>query len=377
MICLSHTHSGPVVHRDRASGPGGHLIAPYADRLRDTLLRSIRAALESRRPATLTWRYGKCDLATNRDLPEPGGTRYIVGYNASAPADDTLLVGRASDTSGRILATIVNYACHPTTLAWDNSLLSPDYVGAMRETVESETRAPCLFLQGASGDLAPAEQYTGDTNVPDCHGRRLGFSVLATLTAMERPESCLQFQRAVESGAVLAEFKLTEKPLPTDLIAQLRTVEFALKPLPPLAELEGAWQTCDDPVLKERLWRKRCVRKVIGDGSTVPMPLWTWRLGDSLLIGHPNEAYSRFQQHLRAAAAPRPLAVIGLVNGSTGYLPPSELFDNESIYTVWQTPFQRGSLERLIAAAREALLSLSPPGRGRTIRGGERWSSRR
>jgi hypothetical protein len=29
-----------------------------------------------------------------------------------------VLVGRVCDDGGRIVATIVNYACHPTTLAW-------------------------------------------------------------------------------------------------------------------------------------------------------------------------------------------------------------------------------------------------------------------
>ena len=48
---------------------------------------------------------------------------------------------------------MVNYACHPTTLAWENTLISPDFPGAMREVVERATAAPCVFLQGASGDL--------------------------------------------------------------------------------------------------------------------------------------------------------------------------------------------------------------------------------
>ena len=58
---------------------------------------------------------------------------------------------------------MVNYACHPTTLAWQNTLISPDYVGAMREVVGSRHDAPCLFLQGASGDVGPRVGFVGDT----------------------------------------------------------------------------------------------------------------------------------------------------------------------------------------------------------------------
>src|SRR4029078_824309 len=89
-------------------------------------------------------------------------------------ADDTLLVARATDDGGRVLATLVNYACHPTTLAWDNKLLSPDFVGAMREILEHAFAAPALFLQGAEGEISPREQYTGDTAVGDRQGRILG-----------------------------------------------------------------------------------------------------------------------------------------------------------------------------------------------------------
>ena len=45
---------------------------------------------------------------------------------------------------------------------------------------------------------------------------------------------------------------------------------------------------------------------------------------------------------------------MNLVNGSIGYLPPAPLYD-EDIYPVWQTPFDRGCLERTIAAAQSSI----------------------
>src|SRR5206468_3033260 len=106
---------------------------------------------------------------------DPTRERVICGFNPARTADDTLLVGRASDVAGRPIATVVNYACHPTSLAWENRLISPDWVGAMRETVESATGgAPCLFLQGASGELAPRDQYAGDAAIADANGRQVG-----------------------------------------------------------------------------------------------------------------------------------------------------------------------------------------------------------
>jgi hypothetical protein len=357
MICLTHNHAAPSARRDDARKPGGHLIEPYFELLRDSAASAFRAAQSSAQRATLTWHYGKCDLATNRDLIEPGGKRIVCGFNPNLPADDTLLVGRITSADGRILATIANYACHPTTLAWENKLISPDWVGAMRETVERETNSPVLFLQGASGELAPAEQYTGDTSVADRHGRRVGYSVLSALEAMSRPGMELSYDGVVESGAPLAVWR--PKPIsPSRVLAAKQVmVEYPLKPLPSLAELEAQWNAETDPALKERLWRKRAVRRTVGDGATTKMPLWMWRIGDAFLVGQPNEAYSKFQIDLRAALAPHHVAVMNVVNGSAGYLPRADLYDRD-IYQVWQSPFDRGSLEKLIESAKGAMIDL-------------------
>jgi hypothetical protein len=48
---------------------------------------------------------------------------------------------------------------------------------------------------------------------------------------------------------------------------------------------------------------------------------------------------------------------MNLVNGSIGYLPPAELCDLD-LYQVWQSPFERHSLERLIAEARDQIVLL-------------------
>ena len=75
----------------------------------------------------------------------------------------------------------------------------------MREVVEEHTGgAPCLFLQGASGELGPAHQYVGDPAVADQHGRRLGFSALSALEGMLPPGQALRYDGVVESGAPLA-----------------------------------------------------------------------------------------------------------------------------------------------------------------------------
>lgn len=357
MLCLSHTHAGPGLFTEDENKPGGDLIAPYLALLKEQAVSAIEEALETARPSVLEWQYGTCGLAANRDQYYLEENRILVGYNPDTPADDTLLVGRIADADNRIRGVIVNYACHPTTLAWENRLLSPDYVGAMRELVESRTGGLCLFLQGASGDLAPARQYTGDTEYADACGRQLGYAVLSTVEGMRPPGKGLAFSHVVESGASLAIWKETDYPQSSVLRAEVKPVSLELKDLPSLEEIEEQWKASVNPVEKERLWRKRGIRKSLGEGRSAVMPLWVWRLGGTCLAGQPNEAYSSYQQQVRQALSPVPVAVMNIVNGYAGYLPPKKHYRN-NMYAVWQTPFASGSLEKLQSATIASLQKL-------------------
>lgn len=350
MICLSHTHAGPSLCRDDASKPGGQYIEPYLRQLRENAITAVRKALSGASWSTLTWHYGNCNLAVSRDLVEAGKKRIVVGFNPNVTPDNTLLVGRITNSEGIITGTIVNYACHPTTMAWDNQLISPDYVGTMRNIVQDKTHAPCMFLQGASGELAPAEQYSGDTALAERHGKQVGYAVLSTLQAMLAPDHLLALDSIVESGAALAVWRQKRSEVSHDLSARIIDVKLPLKELESLSVIEKQWENCTDHVLKERLWRKLNVRKAVGSGNVAAMPLWIWQLGNSFLAGQPNEAYSLFQTSLRKHFPGNAIAVMNVVNGHIGYLPHQDLYDDD-IYAVWQTPFAKGSLETLIGAA--------------------------
>jgi hypothetical protein len=139
---LSHTHSSVTLADPDSALPGGELLEPYLKRLQQAAEQAIQGAIQNAQEARLEWQYGRCALASNRDLPEPtpGSSRVICGFNPNARADDTLLVGRVTSQTGTVLAIITNYACHPTTLAWENTAISPDFVGVKNL---SETRPNC------------------------------------------------------------------------------------------------------------------------------------------------------------------------------------------------------------------------------------------
>jgi len=167
----------------------------------------------------------------------------------------------------------------------------------------------------------------------------------------------MEFTGVVESGAPLAIWRPKARTPSGALRALQVDVELPLKDLPSAAELEASLQACEDRVQSERLRRKLRVRRTVGEGKMVTMPLWVWRVGDGYFVGQPNEAYSLLQTELRRAFPGNAITVMNLVNGGAGYLAPASL-QGEDLYQVWQSPFARGCLERVIAAAAEGLSSL-------------------
>ena len=363
LINFSHTHAGANVNSQLDDKPGSELVGPYLDQLTAHVGDAIVDACAARAPAWITWGYGRCALATNRDLWDADADRFACGYNPEQPADDTLLVARATDDGGEVRATIFNYACHPTTLAWENRLLSPDYVGAAREVLERAYGAPALFLQGASADLAPRDDYVGDTAVADRNGRQLGYAAAAAIEGLPPPGSRLVYTGIVPSGANLGKWEFRpcsaeQARAGEELAARLAEVELNRKEdLGVVESLTGV--TPDSRQEREKALRRRFLNEALGDGPVHRMPIWLWRLGEALLVALPNEAYSVLQVELRRRFAGAPLLVLGITNGTLGYLSPRESYGSGR-YQEQQSPYRAGCLEETIEAAARGLDELRP-----------------
>ncbi|MBI1832134.1 MAG: hypothetical protein HYR84_11870 [Planctomycetes bacterium] len=376
-ITLSHTHGSGWMSRSRSQFPGGELIGPYLDEVTAKLARLASDAKRIVQPATIVYGQSRCSLAAHRDFYDETTRQFVCGFNPEGPADDTVMVGRIVGAAGRTLGTIVNYACHPTTLAWDNTLVSPDYVGAMREVVEQATGAPCLFLQGASGDLGPREGFVGDPAIADRNGRQLGHAALSALEALAAPGTRFAYAGPVVSGTTIG----TWKHMPLDVGDLKRqetwsvrqwTLELAYRH--DLPELEATkaeharWQqeeakaraAKDDPkardcrAMVEQMNRRITRLSSIPPGKAFPYRVNLLRLGDALWILVPGELYQTFQTTLRARFPSQPLIVATLTNDwQPGYVPAASAYG----YGIYQDSIAcvaPGSLETLIEAiARE------------------------
>ncbi|OAI41670.1 hypothetical protein AYO40_02740 [Planctomycetaceae bacterium SCGC AG-212-D15] len=159
-LVASHTHHGPVLELDDWPTPE----KPYTRELEEKLAKVIIEAAKARKPARLGIAERETTLNRNRH-----------SRRAEKPVDRMLLVLRVEDADGKPIAHAVNFAAHPTMLDSKLRKFSADYPGAMAALVEKATGAPCLFLQGAAGDLSP---NPGDDAGPTKFGPRLGKLVL-------------------------------------------------------------------------------------------------------------------------------------------------------------------------------------------------------
>jgi hypothetical protein len=339
--------------------------------LADTLATLVTQARTALQPAHIVYGYSHCDLAAHRDYYDAQRDQFVCGFNPEGPADDRLLVARVSAADGSTLATLVNYACHPTTLAWQNTLISPDYVGAMREEVEAATGAPCLFIQGAAGDIGPREGYVGDTAIADRNGRRLGYAVLSAIEGLARPERRFQYAGAVVSGATLGTWGWCD--ISEDRRAELarwqpfaRTVAlpYRLDLKDPASldssrkEWEAEFRSADESGDRERARHaramvERATREItrvsaLPRGHTYPYPLRGWRIGDAVWVALDGEHFNILQRTLRDRFPGIPIVIGTIANGSNvWYLPDRDSY-GKGLYQEEASTLARGALETLI-----------------------------
>ncbi|MBX7103740.1 MAG: neutral/alkaline non-lysosomal ceramidase N-terminal domain-containing protein [Gemmataceae bacterium] len=198
-LVASHTHHGPVLELDDLPDPQN----PYNRILENTLVDLIKKCTQNLMPARLGVAARETGLNRNRHSKRP-----------DTPVDKTLTVVRVESTTGKPVATLVNFAAHPTML--DSKLLeySADWPGEMARRIEQQTSAPCLFLQGCSGDLTANPPRKG---TPADFGESLADETLAlwktvtwepSIGPLRAARAEMQFRCALDIGNPLVRLAL-------------------------------------------------------------------------------------------------------------------------------------------------------------------------
>ena len=380
-IALSHTHGAGWMSRTRSDLPGGELLGPYLDGLAVQMGELAAEAQQRVGPASIVYGSGRCDLARHRDYMDEQRQQFVCGFNPSGKSDDTVMLARILDSKGSPLATVINYACHPTTLAWDNTLISPDWIGAMREVIQREEGGPCLFLQGASGDLGPREGFVGDTAVADRNGRQVGYAALSALAVMPPPGTEYRYSGPVISGTAIGtwhhesipedakgaldkwhwETLMVELPYRHDLPTIEQTVaerEHWLAEEGKAREAGDERRVRDCRAQVEQRTRQWNRLNNLVPGRSYPLEVQLGIVGEAAWVFVPGELYQVFQTMLRERFAPTPIFVTTLTNDwQPGYIPPANGF-GYGIYQEVIAATSPGCLESLMESVSRRLREL-------------------
>jgi hypothetical protein len=349
LINASHTHLGPTLPGWQAeAGEQAQLQQRYLAFLEETLAGVAAVADDRLQPARIGAGKGRAPLGVNRRERLPGG-RVVIGDNPQGAVDHEVSVLRVDNLAGKPLATVMSAGCHTVVLGPKTLALSPDFVGPARELVESVTRAPCLFLQGAAGNVNPACGIGtgGADQVDDSQrlGTMLGGETLKTW-AQIRTHNRRGSRRIVQSVAAISAWDY--EPLPAECVSFLgvagRRLTLPLAALPDLAaaqrqveerrqardraRAEGASAGVQNVAQRLYEWAELVARTAAEHpgGVTRDLEVWALRINDIGIVAVSGEPFAELGLEVKRRSPLPNTLFLGYSNGCLGYLPTPEAF---------------------------------------------------
>jgi Neutral/alkaline non-lysosomal ceramidase. len=367
----THTHSGPVPYKSWIE-KGYEMVGPWFENL---ALWSAEAAVEAiagLQPICIRAGRGQCHINTNRRAATQTGERFL-GINPAGPCDHEVLVIRFDSLEGNPLATLVNYACHPTIMGPANRLITPDYPGAMKRVVERAIGGKCLFLQGSAGDQGPLRGFQADTRVYHNFGAILGHEVAKVALGLESISSKSNFREVIPSGAPLgiydSEFatvsslplRVLDKEIAVPLREGLPESKAATESLEFWkSKLKIARENSDQGAITEAIYMARRadiqlrMAEDFGGKGSAGVRTHFVAFGDVALVGCNIEPFCEIGLEIKKRS-PFPITFMsGYTNGRMAYMATAEEWPKGG-YEVENSPFGQAAADVLIGQILETL----------------------
>lgn len=381
-LVATHTHSGPAV--DSSKGPAGVNLAPYVNELKrhfaateDKIVGAIIEANGNLEPAHIYGGHGMGTININRRFREQDGFPPAVGRNPDGFVDKELVVFRVDDSVGTPTAILVNFQAHGTVLGAPNTYISPDWIGGLRQTMESTfPGARVIFLQGAAGDQAPIEGYTGDLAVAHRLGATLGLEASAIALQIDTVIRQPVFEGYVQSTAIQAKqywhvngsrdsnieiatstFDAPRRTYSKQEIATMKSRLDAAR-LDLAATSANTWANYQAKAKVRRLADLYHSWSHTRSGKHINVQLRALRIGKLAIVAFPGEAFARLGSEIKQASPFDFTMFVGYVDGPGGsYLPTSDEYTYGG-YEVEVTRFDPGADKLLVEKSAELLNGL-------------------
>jgi hypothetical protein len=307
MVACSHTHSGPQGFL--SSMPAMNELSD--PQFSESILRKITGAMQWAN-STLN----PANLFIGRD------TGMGIGLNRNDPSvglnDQEVTVLRVDDLLGKPVAVLFNYGCHATVMGDANLLISADFPGAARHTLESlYPETVFMFCNGGAGDVSTRfTRRQASFDEVERFGRILAGAVIKAMETAEASQSSRLECRSVQAELPVKPFPSKEAVEGTmaELKAQLAEMQKGNQPMGEqrklVTRIEGA----------EILMR---LSELFVGQKSVLAEMQIRRTGDLVIITIPGEPFSKTVLDIKAHYQPDPVMVVSYANDYKGYLPES------------------------------------------------------
>ncbi|GAC1443728.1 MAG: hypothetical protein NVSMB55_18110 [Mycobacteriales bacterium] len=291
LVNSDHTHAGPDT-----AGVWGGVPADYLQLIHDRTVDAIVRAYLAMVPTHLS--YGTAKGGVNGKDANALINNQFSNDPANQSMDDELRVLQATDiTTGKVVATYLNWSAHPTVLGGGNTLVSADYVGPL-STMLASYGGVGFSQVGTLGRSQPTDRGCPDKSVKDAAASGCALADYAGRV----------FARVKDALATATP--LTGKPV-VDLHSYL--IQDPTTNAPIFALSNGGF-VVGAPILRQTTppWFT---------GNVVGTTTYSGRIGDVLLSGSPGEPYPQIPLAVRAAEPGlRGYLSIGTAGDFLGYL---------------------------------------------------------
>ena len=192
MFCATNNHSAPDA---RTVGDTYHQLFV------DTAMSLAEAALADMSPATLYGAYTETEGMnfTRHYILEDGSVagEFYGDFSVSpikehaAQPDNQMVLLKADRLGDKQDILVVNYQAHPNfTSGEKETVISADFVGVLRNTVESQTGMLCAYFTGATAEVDPTSRIESVNHGLDYKGygeklAQIAIDGTAQMTALE------------------------------------------------------------------------------------------------------------------------------------------------------------------------------------------------
>ncbi len=343
IVSATHAHSAPAI-----ANSANESVANYLRLFYPAVIKAAKDAVadldrcEIKVGCTTT-----TDLSYVRRVFREDGTFYGTNYVSTSTSpvvryeteiDNEMQLLMFDRVNGKDIL-MMNWQCHVTTAGGrNNTILSSDWVGVLREKIEKEGNIHFAYYQGAAGNIVSNSYITSAPRNDDynIYGKKIADVALAAIPKMEK----------VFSGKVSATSKIVscEKDLDISMY-DLEKAKLIAEPYR-AGDYEKAKSLCLDYGFNSPYHANAVVTKSESTETASTMPLSAVSIGDVGFAVAPYEMFDTNGQQIKTNSPYKMTFVCAYSNGAYGYIP-SEIAWPNGGYEVDTCKYVKGTGEML------------------------------